>query len=78
MPDAEADTGSADTLPDTASDTQPDTRADSSATDTQPEAEAPLDTQTEAGETGCSSAGATTVGWLPLLLAALLRRRRNP
>lgn len=75
-PDATADTG-ADTTPDAAQDAATDTRSDSSATDAQPDAEAPLDTQSEAGETGCSSAGATGAGWLTLLAVAALRRRRT-
>ena len=75
-PDTTADTA-ADTRPDTAADTQPDTRTDSSATDAQPDAEAPLDTQSEASETGCSAATNTGAGWLALLAVAALRRRRT-
>ncbi len=73
--DATADTG-ADTTSDAAQDAATDTRADSSATDVQPDAEAPLDTQSEAGDVGCSAASDTGAGWLALLaVAALLRRR---
>ena len=75
--DATADTG-ADTTPDAGRDTTSDTRADSSANDAQPDAEAPLDTQSEAGDVGCSAATNTGAGWLALLAVAALRRRRTP
>jgi len=75
--DAAADT-TADTTSDAAQDAATDTRADSSATDAQPDAEAPLDTQSEASETGCSAATNTGAGWLALLAVAALRRRRTP
>ena len=73
--DATADTG-ADTTSDAAQDAATDTRADSSATDVQPDAEAPLDTQSEAGDVGCSAVSDTGAGWLALLAVAALRRRR--
>jgi MYXO-CTERM domain-containing protein len=75
-PDAAADT-TADTTSDAAQDAATDARADSDDADAQPDAEAPLDTQSEASETGCSSAAATSAGWLALLAVAALRRRRT-
>ena len=80
------DAGLTDATPDTGADGGEQTGADTGRDASTPDIEAdtsaggeevPLDSQSEANEAGCSAAGSAGAGWLALLAAATLRRRKT-